>query len=101
MPDMSETPQNQPQYPQYQPSTVDVKLDYLQRDVNDIKRRLEDNVSRREFTEGMKIVREAIPNEDDHENRLRSLEQFKWQLVGGLIVMQFLSDYILYVVLKK
>jgi hypothetical protein len=37
---------------------------------------------------------------NDKENRIRILEQFRWQLLGGLIVFQIVADYILYKVLK-
>jgi len=46
-----------PEQPQFQTS-MDVKLDYIQRDVREIKDVLKDNVSRREFTEGLKTVRD-------------------------------------------
>ena len=31
---------------------------------------------------------------DDHEKRIRSLEKFRWILAGGLIILQFLTPYV-------
>lgn len=38
---------------------------------------------------------------NDHENRIRSIEQFKWQLIGGLLVLQAVEGILLYLILKK
>lgn len=37
----------------------------------------------------------------DHETRLRSLESFKWLIIGGLILAQAGGDLIIYVLLHK
>lgn len=63
----------------------------IKQDLRDIKN---ETVTRTEFTESNKMNK-------DHEERIRALEQFKWQLIGGLVAFQAIADYILYVVLKK
>lgn len=89
--------------PQFTQTSVDVKLDYIQRDIRDIKESMKDSVGRREFNETIKTLRDEAPTKNlaDHENRIRSLEQFKWQLIGGLVAFQALADYVLYLMLKK
>lgn len=42
-----------------------------------------------------------IKDNKDHESRIRSLEQFRWQLVGGILVLNGVADYILYLALHK
>lgn len=81
------------QLPQFQ-NSVDVKLDYIQRDIRDIKSDVStiknDFVTRREFVDGMKNLRDEIPDETDHEQRLRRIENLAWKLIGGLIVCQII-----------
>lgn len=36
----------------------------------------------------------------DHENRIRSLEQFKWLLTGGLILLQIIEGIFIYFLVK-
>lgn len=38
---------------------------------------------------------------EDKETRIRTLEQFRWQLLGGLITFHLIADYVLYLILKK
>lgn len=38
---------------------------------------------------------------DDHEKRIRSLEQFKWMIIGALILSQALSDVIMYLLIHN
>lgn len=77
--------------PQFQ-NSVDVKLDYIQRDIRDIKGDINtiknDFINRREFTEGLNALRAQIPNETDHEKRLRALEKGVWKFIGALAVSQ-------------
>lgn len=48
-------------------------------------------------------IKEILDNPvlKDHENRIRTLEQFKWQVVGGFVTFHVIADYVLYLVLKK
>lgn len=85
---------------QFNQTSVDVKLDYIQRDIREIKDGMKENVSRREFNDAIKTLRDESDTVD-HESRIRGLEQFKWQLIGGLVAFQAIADYILYIVLKK
>lgn len=41
-------------------TSVDVKLDYIQRDIRDIKDGLKDNVNRREYNEALADLRKDI-----------------------------------------
>lgn len=41
-------------------TSVDVKLDYIQRDIRDIKDGLKDNVNRREYNEALTDLRKDI-----------------------------------------
>lgn len=63
----------------------------IKQDLRDIKA---EAVTRTEFMESTK-------RSNDHESRIRNLEQFKWQLIGGLVAFQSIADYILYLVLHK
>jgi len=66
-------------------------------DIRDIK---SDFVTRREFNDAIKTIREGSPDHD-FENRLRMLEKFRWQFAGGISILTIVADYILYNVLKK
>lgn len=37
----------------------------------------------------------------DHETRLRGLEQMKWKLIGGLLIIQAVGGWSLYWVLNR
>src|SRR3990167_10469520 len=56
----------------------------IKQDIREIKT---DFVTRREFNEAIKTIRDETPVKD-HEDRIRLLEQFRWQLAGGLVAMQ-------------
>lgn len=72
-------------------ANIKATIGEIKQDIREIKN---ESVGRVEFTDAMK----PIP---DHELRIRNLEQFKWQLIGGMVAFQALADYVLYIVLKK
>lgn len=47
------------------------------------------------------LLQQTDSKNNDFEKRIRVLEAFRWQLVGALVVLQSIGDYILYLVLKK
>lgn len=73
-------------------SSVDVKLDYIQRDIRLIQKDIgdikNDNISRREFNGAMENLKSQIPNETDHETRIRALETRVWKFIGALVIGQ-------------
>ncbi|HEX5429850.1 MAG TPA: hypothetical protein VFX17_02090 [Patescibacteria group bacterium] len=73
-------------------SIAEIKLD-----IREIKT---DFVTRREFNDAIKTLREEDPS-PDHETRLRAMERFRWLVTGALIILNIIGDYILYSVLKK
>jgi lipid II:glycine glycyltransferase (peptidoglycan interpeptide bridge formation enzyme) len=60
-----------PDQPQFQTS-VDVKLDYIQRDIRDIKDTLKDTPTRREFNEAINdLNKQIIPIQDYKTDKAR------------------------------
>ena len=77
-------------------SNIKTSIVEIKQDIREIKT---DFVTRREFNDAMKVLREEDPSKD-FESRLRMLEKFRWQFAGGVGVALFVADYILYVLLK-
>lgn len=63
-----------------------ILLNQAVKDLREEVRRMADNIS---VTVG------------DHETRIRSLESFKWLIIGALILLQAFGDVIIYFVLHK
>lgn len=98
--------------PQFQ-NSVDVKLDYLQRDLREVKADVKDikndSISRREYTDGLNTIRgqfaegfkEVGVQAGDHETRIRALETRVWKFIGALVVCQvIILPVVLYVFYK-
>ncbi|HEX9503632.1 MAG TPA: hypothetical protein VF974_04910 [Patescibacteria group bacterium] len=88
----------------------------LLKEVSDIKEKLATNTEATkntantlvEIKQDLKVFQNSFVTHEefdqqntDKENRIRTLEQFKWQLMGALIVFHLVTDYILYIILKK
>lgn len=78
-------------------ANIKASISEIKSDMKEIKN---DFVNRREFNEALKAIREEF-NPNDKESRIRSLERFRWLLMGGLAAFQSIADYILYLMLKK
>lgn len=67
-------------------SSVDVKLDYIQRDIRDIKDGMKDNVTRREFTDALVSIRQEIANLKTTDAIPtfwdRNQDKFIWGIIG-------------------
>ncbi len=88
----------------------------VMKELSDIKEKLATNTEATknasntltEIKQDLKVFQNSFVTHDefkaannDKEVRIRTLEQFRWQLMGGLIAFQIVADYILYLVLKK
>lgn len=82
-------------------TNMNVHLSYIRRDVDEIKATLKDlkngYVSQSDFVEHLKVA-------DDHESRIRILEEGKWKIAGatGVIVgiISIFGIYILKLITK-
>lgn len=72
-------------------SVAEIKVD-----IREIKT---DFVTRREFNEAMKVINDTDPS-TDFEERIRTLEKFKWVLIGIFTVLQALASYVIVRILK-
>lgn len=78
---------------------LDEKVDGLSKDIKDLKDNL---ASRVDHLEDEKMSKEDFDllkvqcdkTQQDHEDRLRSLEYWKWLLAGAMIVISFIAPYI-------
>lgn len=46
-------------------------------------------------------VKSLVADRDDHETRLRSLEKFRYMIWGGMIVINALAVWVMYVLTSK
>ncbi len=99
-------PEDMPEpQPQFQSST-DVKLDYIQRDVREIKDGMKDNINRREFNDALTTIRnqftEAIKDVQKQISELKSSaavpdfwQRNKDKAFTGLIILFLMLFYYL------
>lgn len=48
-------------------------------------------VKQGEMGEKLAVISEQLSHLPDHEQRIRSLETFRWKLTGAMILMSFIS----------
>lgn len=67
--------------------TVNIKasLTEMRGDIKEIKTT---GISRPEFNSIIETIRKQIPDEKDHEERIRALETKVWKFIGALVVIQ-------------
>lgn len=69
--------------------TVNIKgtISEIKADIKEIKT---SGISRPEFNSALEVIRKQIPDETDHEDRIRALENKVWKFIGALVVCQII-----------
>lgn len=66
-------------------ANIKVTIGEIKVDIKEIKT---SGISRPEFNSAMDTIRKEIPDEKDHEARIRNLETKVWKFIGALVVCQ-------------